>query len=115
MSIEFNNRDPDFHSVAELCRNIQASPEACPYLEDLTKLLDCSETFKTRWTETRAKSRMYRSFMENRLAIYYEWLNDVNLMSAWVEGQKDNISGIASQYLDMSGDVSFYVIKDFRA
>lgn len=83
--IEFNNRDQDFVSVSELCSIVQQSPDACPFVDDLTKLLDSSEAFKTRWTETHNKSRMFKAYIENRIAIYKEWKNDLRLLDTWLE------------------------------
>ena len=83
--MDFKHRDPEFQSVVVLCQRVQSSPDACPYMEDLDKLLNCSESFKIRWTGIERKCHMTRSLLEKRVAIYETWYHDVRTLSEWVE------------------------------
>lgn len=100
--MDFKHRDPEYKSVIVLCQRVQSSPDACPYMEDLNKLLDCSESFKTRWTGIERKCHMTRSLLEKRVAIYEAWYHDVRTLSEWVD-EKNMITG---NLLKMDGSSS---------
>ena len=77
------------------------------YEHDLEKLLKYSETFKVKWTETRNKIHMYKSYMLNRVAIFSEWMNEVGLMNEWMESVPVKLEGSVHD----SGLVENKVIK----
>ena len=85
LQVDFNHRDPEYQSVVVLCQRVQSSPDACPYIEDLNKLLDCSESFKTRWTGIKNKCQITKSLLEKRVVIYEVWYNDVRTLSEWLD------------------------------
>lgn len=109
--LEFANRTHEYEAVTTLCGNIQSSPDACPYTENLNKLLDCSESFKTRWMELRNKCCITRSFIENRTAILEEWKKDVDTLTKWIEDGHEKLSGNSSF---LSSTVSFFVIRHYK-
>jgi len=94
--LDFDNRTHEYEAVTTLCGNVQSSPDACPYLENMSKLLDCSETFKTRWMELRNKCSITRSFVQNRMAILEEWNNDVDTLTKWIEEGIEKLNGNSS-------------------
>uniref|UniRef100_A0A7M5XE85 Uncharacterized protein n=2 Tax=Clytia hemisphaerica TaxID=252671 RepID=A0A7M5XE85_9CNID len=102
--LDYRNRECEYQSVTSLCERLQNSPEACPCVEDLNKSLDCSESFKTRWTEVRNKCTITKSLLEKRMAILETWQNDVRTLSQWIEERKSlleaNTSYVLSQCLD---------------
>ena len=69
-------------------QTVQQSPEASPTINDLHRLLDSSQDFRTRWSETDRNLTTLSSFMKNRLAIYNEWYSNVNVVSDWLARSK---------------------------
>ena len=85
MILEFDSQEEDFQSIQKIYRNIEESHNAALYSEDLERLVTFTETFQTKWKETRNKIDIYKSYLLNRVAIYNEWLNEVTLMNVWVD------------------------------
>jgi hypothetical protein len=88
---EFDTQDEDFQSIKEIYKNIKESHNASVYTDDLERLLTFNETFKKKWSETRNKIHMYKSYLLNRVAIYNDWLNEVTLMNEWIDNLGDKI------------------------
>lgn len=86
--MDFEHRDPEYQSVIDLCQRVQNSPDACPYLQDLNKLLNCTDSFKSRWTGIQHKCTITKSLLEKRMAICEAWFHDVRTLSEWIEEKK---------------------------
>lgn len=82
---EFDNQDEDFQSIKDIYANIEQSQNAQCYTAELQRLVGFSDTFKTKWSGTRNKLHMYKSYLLNRVAIYNEWLNEVTLVNEWID------------------------------
>ena len=101
--LDYRNRECEYLSVTSLCERLQNSPEACPCVEDLNKSLDCSESFKTRWTEVRNKCTITKSLIEKRMAILETWQNDARTLSQWIDERKSLLEANTSYVLSQVG------------